>query len=193
MGRSTSWGQLGQKITKLEDAVGDATLRGVKASSAYAKRAVMMNLGSVGAPVVMSRVGARSKRTPEGRVIPGTEKKGRHKVGVRYDIKKSQKNYTSLVRAYGSMHWLERGTQPHWIPRAKNQTRLLKAGDVAALRGASGSRSLSMKGPSGNFWKPIWHPGARPKRPWSRGIALARRQTEPVFAAELQKGMRRIF
>lgn len=193
MGRSSSFAELGRKLTHLEDSVGDATLRGVKASSAIAKRAVMMNLGSVGAPVVMSRVGGRSKRTPEGRVIPGTERKGRHKVGVRYDIKKSQKNYTSLVRAYGSMHWLERGTQGHWIPRAKNQTRLLKAGDVAGLRSATGSRSLSMRGPTGNFWKPIWHPGAKPSRPWSRGIALARRQTEPIFAAELQKGMRRIF
>lgn len=198
MGRSTSWGQLGRKIDELETSIGGSTRRAVQASAAVTKLAVMMNLGSTGRPITMSQLGTRAKRDEHGRVVAGTARRGRHKIGVRYDIKKSAKNYTALVRAYGNMHWLERGTQGHWIPKAAYQRSLLKRGDVSGLRRAEAkaNQRITMKmtrGDGGYVTGPIWHPGSRGTRPWSRGIALARRQTEPVFAAELQKGMRRIF
>lgn len=183
MGRSTSFLQVAQKIDKLAEGVPGLNYRGVNAAAAFTKKAVMVQLGSTGRPIVMSRVGKKGRQ-------------GRHKVGVRYDIKKSENNTTALIRAFGNMHWLERGTKAHWIPRGRAQKSFLGKGDFEGLRNqkANVKQRVRMKMPDGQVrMGPIWHPGGRARRPWSRGTDLAKRKTEDIFAQELTKSVRKVF
>lgn len=198
MGRSRSFRQLGEKIDELESRLSRSTYEGVKEASLFTKRAVMLQLGSTGSPVVMSQVGRKATRDDQGRVIPGTARRGKHKVGVRFDIKKTSRNYTSLVRAFGNMHWLENGTQGHYIPKTRGQRAMLQRGDVRGLRrgGVGKTAAVTVKmtrGDGGYVRKVIWHPGARGTRPWSRGVAFASRHTPDIFANGMQDAVRKAF
>lgn len=185
MGQSTNFRQVIDKFSRLEDGIRNGNYKATSASAAFVKKAVMMQLGSTGRPIVMSRVGKKGRQ-------------GRHKVGVRYDIKKSEANCTALVRAFGNMHWLERGTKAHWIPRGKNQKAFLGKGDFEGLRGQKVSARQRKiiaftRGDNQVRTGPVWHDGAKPTRPWSRGVGLAKRRTEDIFARELVDQTRKVF
>ena len=183
MGNSRTFSQVASKFKLLESGLKGVNVDGVNAAAAFTKKAVMMQLGSTGRPIVMSRVGKKGRQ-------------GRHKVGVRYDIKKSENNVTALVRAFGNMHWLENGTKGHWIPRGKNQKTFLGQGDVEGLRqqGRTKRQMKPLRMPDGQVrMGPVWHDGARARRPWSKGTTLARRQTQQIFARELTKSVGKVF
>lgn len=183
MGTSTSFRQVHEKFQALEGGLGKVNVAGMNAAAAFTKKAVMMQLGSTGRPVVMSRVGKKGRQ-------------GRHKIGVRYDIKKAESTTVALVRAFGNMHWLENGTQAHWIPRGRSQKAFIGRGDFEGLRGqkANAKQRKRMVMPDGQVRTgPVWHRGAAARRPWSRGVALAVRHTERIFADELTKAVRKVF
>lgn len=185
MGRSTTFRQVIDKFDRLENGLKDANYKATAASAAFTKKAVMMQLGTTGRPIIMSRVGKKGRQ-------------GRHKVGVRYDMKKSENNVTALVRAFGNMHWLEQGTKAHWIPRGRNQKTFLGQGDFEGLRGQKATkrqrRVLVFSQGNGQVRTgPVWHEGARARRPWSKGTALAKRRTEDIFAREIVEQTRRVF
>ena len=185
MGTSSSFRQVAAKFERLSDGLSGANYKATSAAAAFTKKAVMVNLGTVGRPIIMSRVGKKGRQ-------------GRHKVGVRYDIKKSESNCTALVRAFGNMHWLEQGTKAHMIPRGRNQKAFLGRGDFAGLRNqkvTARQRKIMVftQGDGEVRTGPVWHPGAAGKRPWARGTMLARKQTPQIFAREVAETARRIF
>jgi len=114
---------------------------GVEAASLAVKTAVVAQLGGV------SR-------------LSGVGKRGA-KIGVRYDIR-GTRNPTSLVRATGPFHLIERDTAAHTIPKRRGKSNLLRIGD----RVVTG---------------PIQHPGTRGKHPWMLGVRGARPITREVF------------
>lgn len=183
MGNSSTFRQVHEKFSMLENGIKQVNVAGVNAAAAFTKKAVMVQLGSTGRPIIMSRVGKKGRQ-------------GKHKVGVRYDIKKQETTTVALVRVFGNMHWLENGTKAHWIPRGKGQKAFLGRGDFEGLRGqkANAKQRKRMVMPDGQVRTgPVWHPGANARRPWSRGTALAKTQTERIFAQELTKAMGKVF
>lgn len=185
MGTVRTFRELESKIVDLEGAFHSTNKKAIQAACLFTKKAVMMQLGSTGRPVIMSRVGRASSR-------------GKHRIGVRYDIKTFGANTTAIVRAFGNMNWLENGTKPHFIPKAMNQRKMLKQGDWQKLQKEAlfkgGKQKVRFKFPGDEFATgPIWHPGASPRRPWSIGIALAKKRTEDIFAQEMVSQIGKVF
>lgn len=99
--------------------------------------------------------------------LKGVGKRGA-KVGVRYDIK-GTRNPTSIVRATGPLHLIERPTKAHRIPRQRARGRQ----KVLAL-------------PGGIFRRSVQHPGTRGRRPFGKGIERG----QPIALKALQHAER---
>jgi hypothetical protein len=107
-----------------------------------------------------------------------------NKVGVRFDVK-GVINPTALLSAYGPMGLLEYGAKKHQIiarnqnlanmRRGKAKQRMVQQRELditAGTKGAfSGSRPLNT--PEGPRWRVMNHPGARPKKTFSRSVERA--------------------
>lgn len=129
------------------------------AASLEIKTSVVSRLRStVGADLKMSGVGKRGTR-----------------VGVRYDIK-GFKNPTSLIRAFGPVHFVERGTKPHRIPKQRNRGRKR----YAVIPGV-GVRDNAM------------HPGSTGRFPWRRGVASSIGRAQQEFRDEIARQIRQAF
>ena len=95
------------------------------------------------------------------------------KVGVRYDVRGAA-NPTSLVRATGPFHLIERDTKAHDIPNRRGKSRVLRIG---------------------NDWVtgPIRHPGTTGKHPWAKGVRQSIPVTRQVFRREFNRSLRSTF
>jgi hypothetical protein len=97
-------------------------------------------------------------RLPQSRRLRGVGKRGA-RVGVRYDIRDAGQRATSVVRATGPLHLLERDTKPHVIePKSK--------GRAANRRQRAGAVRLV----DGSFRRRVPHPGTTGQKPFAKGI-----------------------
>lgn len=116
------------------------------------------------------------------------------RVSARYDIRGTT-NPTALIRAIGPIQLIERRISPHAIlPRASFVTR----GGVRVRQGRRSAKGRRYSGGKtalafgGNFYAGVMHPGVnRSSGPFSRGAEKAARITPQIFAAEVDKGLRR--
>lgn len=97
------------------------------------------------------------------------------KVGVQWDIK-GHTNPTSLVRATGPLHFVERSSRPHRIPKLRARGRKR----YAVIPGVGVRASAN-------------HPGTKAKRPWARAVPLVAKAVPRVYAAELSAEIRKSF
>ena len=117
-------------------------------------------------------------------------------VGVRFDVK-GDYSPTALLTAYGPMGLLEYGAFKHEI-RAKNpqlmgmrrgraKTRATKQRELDITFGARGafSGSVPMRTPYGPRYR-IQHPGAKPKKTFTRGVDKATPRATEIATSLIQ-------
>lgn len=124
-------------------------------ASLAVKTAVMANMAGVSRLSGVGRAGA--------------------KVGVRYDIRGT----TSLVRATGPFHLLERDTKAHEIPKAGRRRR-------------RNARNLLVIGGEVRTG-PVQHPGTKGKHPWRKGVAQSAPLVRGIFRREFRRSLARSF
>ena len=143
--------QLGGKLGRVANEVQRAQRTAVTAASMALKRGVESEIRAV---------------VPSGRL----RNVGRGaKVGVRFDVKGTN-NPTSLVRATGPLHLVERSTKAHTIgPRAR--------------RARSGRSAIRL--PDGGFRRAVRHPGTRGREPFAKGIRKASPEAERALRGSM--------
>jgi hypothetical protein len=140
-----------KRLTKVAKEVSGAERPAVNKASLVLKKSVERELLKV----------APSRR------LKGVGRKGA-RVGVRYDIK-GKRNFSSIVRATGPMHLIERSTRPHVITAGERER-------LPGLRRGAGGRFVSnrrrgvLRTANGMFRRSVRHPGTRGRYPFAKGI-----------------------
>lgn len=159
MGTSRSGHQLAGKIAKAAASLSEAERAGVRAAALTATRIIRGEIRSVVSSGRLSGVGRRGAR-----------------VGARFDVWKSAKDPSALVRATGPLHLVENDTAPHKITprRRRGRRRALRLAD-------------------GGFARSVNHPGTKGRSPFARGAANAAAPAAAAFRQEISKMIGRVF
>jgi hypothetical protein len=199
---STVGADIAKRMQKLEREVKGAQRAAVNRASLELKKATEAEIKKVAPSMRLSGVGPRGAR-----------------VGVRYDIK-GTRNPTSIVKAYGPLHFIERDTDPHTIAARRlgrgsglaARTRLAASvssfggsargvfGQLVpsqstsrsgAVRVRAGKRALTVGGVLRAY---AHHPGTRGRRPFEKGLErgtpAALKELHGAFTAAVSRGFR---
>lgn len=149
--------------------------------------------GDLGGKNYFSKMATKKSKT--GRFV-GTRPEN-NKVGVRFDVK-GMNNPTALLTAYGPMGLLEYGAGKHEITAQLGQVQYAK-GRGARKRAlvqrrldiAYGARGLfagatPLRTPQGPRFRVANHPGARPKKTFTRGVDKATPKSTQIATSLIQ-------
>ena len=139
-----------------------------------AARAGVLGMVKLTKASVKSQLGAAGV----GSRLSGVGKSGA-RIGVRDDGIKGTVNPSAVVRMTGPAHLIENPTKPHTITTKKSRNR--RGGKAKALKTPFGPRAS------------VNHPGTKGKKPWQKGIAVAKPMLGKVFQDEVGKSLRRTF
>lgn len=152
---------ISKRMGKLEREVRGAQRAAVNRASLELKKATEAEIKRIAPSMRMSGVG---------------RKRGGARVGVRYDIK-GKDNPTSIVKAYGPLHLLERDTKAHPIfvraetARGRGSARInLERRLGQAFGGVGAYRFGVLKLAEGVFRRIVQHPGTSGQKPYEKGI-----------------------
>ena len=192
---SMSYSDLGALIRSVGNAAQQSQKEAVFQAALYMKNTIEREVrGDLGGKDYFRAMG--EKKTRSGKFVG--VRPANNRVGVRFDVKGTYKP-TALLAAYGPMGLLEYGAGKHEITsrvsavqyqkgvrgsrkRALQQRRL----DVAF--GATGlfSGATPLRTPAGPRFRVYNHPGARPKKTFTRGVEKATPKATTIATSLIQ-------
>lgn len=146
---------LAASAARTADALQGAQAQGVRRAAIHVTTAIRSEILSATGDMRLSGVGRRGA-----------------KVGAKFDIKGTT-NPTALITATGPLHFIERDTAPHTIPRTRRRGR---------------KRYVAF---DGGVYSRVEHPGTRGKHPFERGWRQAAPLTAQIFQTEVRDAFRR--
>jgi hypothetical protein len=164
VGTSKSFGQLQRKFQQAEDRTRKQFPKTLRASVKIMHAELAQEI-EADAPRGMHRV-----------------KKGRkpRQVGVRparFKLAEDRGTGTGYIRARGPVIWLEKGTQPHLIGAGRT------GGTVSTARRVRKVKYLKGANFGHPVRAPLAHPGAKPKKTWTKGSRRGLVKTTQHFRA----------